>query len=137
MKISNNFATEEFFHSSVARNEGFNNYPSKDEEEKIVQNITSLVSNVLQPLRNKMGIPIHVTSGYRCKDLNDALDGVDNSQHLYGLAADITCVELRRCFETLCQEIEFDQLIYYIKRGFIHVSYVSIKANRKQIIIKR
>lgn len=137
MKISMNFATEEFFYSSVARNECINNYPAKDEEEKIMQNVTSLVSNVLQPLRDKMNIPIHVNSGYRCKELNDILNGADNSQHLYGLAADITCVELRRCFETLCQDIEFDQLIYYVKRGFIHVSYVSIRANRKQIIIKR
>lgn len=137
MKISKNFATEEFFYSSVACNEGFCNYPPKDEEEKVLSNIGSLVSNVLQPLRDKLGIPIHVTSGYRCKELNNVLNGVGNSQHLYGLAADITCVELRRCFDILCQEIEFDQLIYYVKRGFIHVSYVSIKANRRQIIIKR
>ncbi|MDD2777991.1 MAG: D-Ala-D-Ala carboxypeptidase family metallohydrolase, partial [Methanocellales archaeon] len=43
----------------------------------------------LQMLRNLVGKPIHITSGCRCEAYNRYIGGVDNSPHLYGLAADI------------------------------------------------
>ena len=43
----------------------------------------------LQELRNKAGVPIRVTSGYRCTDKNTAIGGSETSRHLKGDAADI------------------------------------------------
>ena len=43
----------------------------------------------LQALRERIGKPIHITSGYRCPKHNAAVGGVPKSQHLLGKAADI------------------------------------------------
>lgn len=43
----------------------------------------------LQRLREKMGIPIIITSGYRCRKYNKDIGGASKSQHLFGRAADI------------------------------------------------
>lgn len=43
----------------------------------------------LQQLRDRVGRPIIITSGYRCEAHNRAVGGAANSQHLLGKAADI------------------------------------------------
>lgn len=43
----------------------------------------------LQELRDYLGYPIIITSGYRCKKHNAKVGGVSNSQHMQGIAADI------------------------------------------------
>jgi uncharacterized protein YcbK (DUF882 family) len=43
----------------------------------------------LEQLRNKLGCPITITSGYRCPKHNKFVGGVRNSQHVRGCAADI------------------------------------------------
>lgn len=44
---------------------------------------------VLDKIRDAIGAPLYVTSGYRCERCNDECGGVPNSQHLYGRAADV------------------------------------------------
>jgi uncharacterized protein YcbK (DUF882 family) len=44
----------------------------------------------LDKLRGRMGFAFSVTSGYRCANHNKRVDGAINSQHLKGLAADIS-----------------------------------------------
>ena len=44
----------------------------------------------LQQLRDRIGKPISITSGYRCPAHNRAVGGATQSQHLTGKAADIT-----------------------------------------------
>lgn len=43
----------------------------------------------LQKLREALGKPLRVSSGYRCKTHNEKVGGVSNSKHLLGKAADI------------------------------------------------
>ena len=43
----------------------------------------------LQELRDYLGMPVTVNSGYRCKKHNADVGGVSNSQHMQGIAADI------------------------------------------------
>ena len=50
--------------------------------------IDPLLVATLQRIRDKSG-PVVVTSGYRCPVHNEAVGGVNNSQHIYGRAADI------------------------------------------------
>ena len=52
-------------------------------------NMRALIENVLDPLRERYGHPIYVSSGYRCPKLNNAVNGAINSQHMRGEAADI------------------------------------------------
>ncbi len=44
---------------------------------------------VLDKIREAVGGPVYVSSGYRCPEHNAEVGGVQNSQHLYGRAADI------------------------------------------------
>ena len=44
----------------------------------------------LQELREKIGQPIHVNSGYRCRAHNTRIGGHRYSRHLIGYAADIS-----------------------------------------------
>jgi len=53
-------------------------------------NVLRLVNEVLQPLRDITGSPIHVHSGYRTVSYNRACGGVVRSQHLVAKAADIS-----------------------------------------------
>ncbi|HHV41964.1 MAG TPA: DUF882 domain-containing protein [Clostridiaceae bacterium] len=45
----------------------------------------------LQVMRDEIGKPIIINSGYRCPEHNRAVGGAAGSQHLYGTAADIVC----------------------------------------------
>lgn len=84
--------------------------------------------NMLQKIRTAMGEPITVTSGCRCEKHNKAVGGVENSWHVKGLAADITCrsgaSKLFNVIKTLrhdgrLYELSFCQ--YYQKQNFVHV----------------
>ncbi len=52
-------------------------------------NISFVLVNSLQALRDFFARPVRVTSGCRCVEHNAAVGGGEKSQHLHGLAADI------------------------------------------------
>lgn len=52
-----------------------------------MDNIKELAEN-LQVLRDFIGKPIKINSGYRTPQYNKEIGGVKNSQHIYGRAAD-------------------------------------------------
>ena len=54
--------------------------------------MVELIDRVLDPIREHWGLPIRVTSGYRCPELNDWVGGVEDSYHMDGCAADITAL---------------------------------------------
>ena len=85
MKLSDHFTLEEMVRSATASRNNIPNTPSQAE----IQWLQYLCVNVLEPLRNHMGRPISVSSGYRCPKLNTLVGGVAKSQHQYGQAADI------------------------------------------------
>ena len=134
------FTLSEFFRSSTAAKNGIKNEPSIDERATIVRNINLLVDNVLDPVRDKFGIPVIITSGYRCPQVNRLVGGVDNSQHMSGCAADFhvqgfTTSIMYQLFLCIFNTLEFDQLIYYRSKNIIHVSYVD-NCNRHEAFIK-
>lgn len=45
---------------------------------------------MLQDMRDKAGIPMFVTSGYRTESYNKAIGGSPKSYHIQGMAADIS-----------------------------------------------
>lgn len=79
------FTLDEFTKSATAQRCGINNNPSP----AIVANLQYGVSMILEPLRRYMQEPIIITSGFRCKELNEVVRGVPNSWHCLGNAADI------------------------------------------------
>ena len=80
------FTLSELTYSSTATAHSIQNVPSAE----AVKNLESLVLNVLDPLRERWGVPIYVNSGYRCEALNARVGGSKTSYHLQGMAADIT-----------------------------------------------
>lgn len=85
-RLSENFTLEEFTRSDTATRLGIDNTPG----EKELEALRILVERTLQPLRDRLGIPVHVNSGYRCPELNEAVGGVPTSQHQKGEAADLS-----------------------------------------------
>lgn len=85
MKLSKSFSLEELVASSTAKKLNIDNTPGTKE----LTNLINLVTTVLQPIRDKYGKPIIISSGYRCPKLNKAVGGSTTSQHKTGQAADI------------------------------------------------
>lgn len=136
-----NFKLSEFFVSSTADKNGIKNEPSLDKRATIERNINLLVDNVLDPIRDKFCAPVIITSGYRCPQVNKLVGGANNSQHMSGCAADFhikgfTYLMMRQVFLNIYDTMEFDQLIYYRSKNFIHVSYVE-NGNRHEAFIKK
>ena len=101
------------------------------------ENIEALVVNVLDPARERLGMPIIVNSGYRCPKHNLAVGGVKNSQHMKGEAADITTGSAagnKRLERILTEMGKYDQLIVY--PFFLHVSWKRMGGNRKMKFFK-
>lgn len=126
------FNLDELTRSNVALTKGILNNPPAE----AVMNLKALVLHVLDPARERLGEPVRVTSGYRCRTLNALVGGIPYSQHVTGHAADITADHIEQLYTIIADTLVYDQLIYYRARHFLHVSYVSHRKNRKQIIIK-
>jgi hypothetical protein len=77
----------------------------------------------LQKIRDGFGGAVHITSGFRCVKYNSFVGGAADSQHLYGLAADIS--PLSGDFKGLVQAV-MDNIVsggcgLYPEKNFIHV----------------
>ena len=82
------FTLSEFSHSDTAVSLGIDNTVPWE----YIPKIQHLVHCVLDPIREHWGLPIRITSGYRCPELNEEVGGVEDSWHMDGCAADITAL---------------------------------------------
>ena len=151
-QLSPHFRLGEFTKSATARKHGIKNNPPQE----AINNLQALCLGNLEPLREELGLPVVITSGFRTKALNSLLaHSSKRSQHMLGQAADFYVAEpkdlnlepgtlnhakptrrelLIRAFRLIItsEKIDFDQLIIY--PTFIHVSFVSHQANRHSIM---
>lgn len=128
--ISKNFSYKEFEESETAVRKGIANVINTTE---IRDSVKALVLNVLQPLRDAWGKPLHINSGYRCPALNKAVGGTATSQHLLGMASDVACdnpAELARLAKSL--GLPYDQMILY--PTFVHFSHKLNGNQRRQVL---
>lgn len=83
--LTPHFTLLEFTESATASKHGIANNPPPE----AVKNLRSLCTHTLEPLREALGLPVIITSGFRCKALNDIIAHHSHqSQHLKGQAAD-------------------------------------------------
>lgn len=134
------FIFEDLLHSDVAVEHGIQNLPPRHDSAITYYNIICLIDNVLDPIREAFATPMIITSGYRCKRVNELVGGVDNSQHMKGEAVDFyfegfSKKEMAAAFFEIAENFKFDQLIYYKVKGIIHISY-SRDNNRHQIFMR-
>lgn len=120
--LSDHFTLRDCQRSSIASRHGIDNTAPQE----AVEAFTRVCLEALEPIRACLGVPMRVTSGYRCQRVNEIARGSRTSAHLFGLACDfepigMTCTE---AFEKIAREkpCAWDQLILECgPDGWIHV----------------
>lgn len=128
MMLSKNLSVKEVTKSATAIKYGINNEPAIEH----LENLKAVAENIFQPLRERFGVPIAVTSGYRSRALNDVIGGSATSQHCKGQALDLDAdvfggITNADIFNFILDHLEFDQLIWEFgtneNPAWVHVSY--------------
>lgn len=140
MKLSKNFTYDEFIRSAMAARKGIDNNMNEEQTERAKE----LCKTILQPLRDKVGKPVNLSSGFRCQKLNSAVKGSSTSQHCKGEAADFTIpgMDVPKICETIIKmKLPFHQLIDEFSdngQGWVHVSIAHKDSEpRKQYMTAR
>ena len=131
MKLSRNFSLEEFTRSSRAKLKQIDNTPTQDH----IDNLKKLCEAILQPVRDTLGLPLTVTSGYRSSALNTAVRGSESSQHCKGEASDFVVqgkTPKEVCELVLELKLDFDQMID--EGTWVHISYKAQGKNRNEYL---
>lgn len=121
-KLSPNFTVTELTRSATAIRQGIPNVAPPE----AVENLRRVCVECLEPIRALLGVPLHVTSGYRSPALNIVVGSTaKRSAHLDGRAADVEPVgmDVVTAFEMIrASHIPYDQLIEEMgPDGWIHV----------------
>lgn len=135
--MKNYFTVSELCWSDVATKNGIINTPGIKE----MHNLEKITIPHMNIIREFLGCPIVVSSGFRCKELNKKVGGVYNSKHLEGLAVDGVPkgLNLRECWEKLRGSKYaslLDQCILYKNNNFIHFGFSKRDIPRQQFFIK-
>ena len=140
MQISKHLSLAEVTRSETAKRKGVSNMPTPEH----LENFKLLAEKVFEPIREHFKVPIHLSSGYRSKELNKAIGGSLTSQHCSGEAIDIDMdgsasgVTNKQVFDFIKQHLAFDQLIWEFGTSanpdWVHVSYESTGKQRKQVL---
>jgi zinc D-Ala-D-Ala carboxypeptidase len=142
--MTKKFTLNEFIESPTARQRGILEQftPSKE----VQDNLKGLCENVLQPLRDSIGRPLKITSGYRSPALNAAIRGSKNSDHMRGEAADIQLIvnganHSGVLFNKIIElKLPFNQMIWEFgdrtNPQWVHISFKKT-GNKREILYAR
>lgn len=119
-----NFKMSELIYSEKAIENNINNMPDINS----LDNMLDLIVNCLQPIRNKLGKPMIITSGFRSAKVNQLVGGVSNSGHTKGQAVDfvVNGMTPKQIIDFIKKSgVKFTQLIeeYNLNTSWTHVSY--------------
>ena len=96
------FNLNQCIYSSIAHENKIDNIPGSDylpyknvelSKNKIILNLHKLFKHCINPIYRRYGHRLGLTSVYRNKKINKLLGGVENSQHIYGYAADLVLTD--------------------------------------------
>ncbi len=139
IQLTEHFSLREMTKSQTAMRRGIDNTPTDEHMEAL----TSLCTNILEPIRKHFGVAVLVSSGYRSPELCREIGSKSTSQHAKGQAADFELGGGVSNYDVAwwCREnLDFDQLIleYYTpddpKSGWVHISYRDDGKNRDQVL---
>lgn len=133
-KISKHFTFYEAVNSRSAKTRGLRNYPSRGDFKTI-----KYTAQRMEKIRRIVGVPLTINSWYRSPNTNRLIGGSSSSAHRYGLAVDFTIRgNARIAFDRIKKSgCSFDQMIYYRRRNYVHISFKkNSRKERKQIFIK-
>lgn len=136
--MKNYFKEHELYQSYTADINNVDNTPNKEEMERLLH----VRDKYLNPIREKFGSAIKISSGYRGEWLNKKVGGVSNSNHLFGFAFDLQPVnnkakELFKCIKDFLQEssLPYDELIYEYSGNTIWVHFAVRDTNNRSKVI--
>lgn len=116
MKLSPNFTLEEMTRTDTT----LPNQPGPHELDNLRD-----TANAMEDVRELLGYPILVHSGYRSPEVNQLVRGVPTSAHCQGYACDFVCPEFGTPYEVAKEiassSISYDQLI--LEYGWVHISF--------------
>lgn len=118
------FSYHEFSASITATRHGISN----DVPKHLLGNMLSVFYR-LDFIREYVGFPILITSGYRSPKLNALVGGASGSFHLSALAVDVRpkidseFTELKDCFTRFKSRLLIKELISHESHGYIHVAF--------------
>jgi zinc D-Ala-D-Ala carboxypeptidase len=125
--------------STEAIRRGLRNDPGAEELEAM----RTIAEKVFEPLRERFGVPIRITSFFRTEEVNVAIGGSPTSDHCKGRAMDLDMdgtgwsVTNRDLFHHIREHLPFDQLIWEFgdrdQPDWVHVSYRE-GANRGHVL---
>ena len=135
MRLSPHFSLEELTHSDTATRLGIDNTPTVE----IIDNLTFL-ANELEYVRNILGTPMLVSSGYRSYALNDHLGSKRTSSHCKGLAVDFISPSFGNPSSVVeaivLANINYDQVILEFDR-WVHLSFHPTEPRKQALIIDK
>jgi putative chitinase len=121
MSISKYFTLAELTVSDTAKAKKIYNIPTG----RTLQNLC-FAAKKMDEVRELLGHPIIVSSGYRSPALNVEIGGSDTSAHTIGYAIDFTCPKFGDpyavCKAIMASDIKYDQLIWEFNR-WTHISF--------------
>jgi zinc D-Ala-D-Ala carboxypeptidase len=127
-RLSRYFTLARLIASETARERSIDNMPPLE----LIPNLR-LLARGLDQVRRHLGHPLEISSAYRCPELNAAVGGALNSQHVQGLAADFTCSRygppLAVARALRASPIPFDTLIAEFGE-WIHLSFTAAPRRR-------
>ena len=135
MKLSPHFSLEELTHSDTAIRLGIDNTPTVE----VIDNLTFLAKE-LEYVRDILGHPMLVSSGFRCHALNDHLGSKRTSSHIKGLAVDFICPSFGNPHSIVSAivmaNINYDQVILEYGR-WVHLSFRQLDPRKQALIIDK
>ena len=136
MATKSYFTVAELCASDTAKKYGINNTPDLT----ITTHLQQLI-NFLNPLREAWGSAIKVTSGYRCKQLNDMVGGSKTSSHMIGYGVDLIPANgkmdaFKKFIVDYMKICIFDQCIIEKsgKTEWIHIGLYNAKGQQRKMI---
>jgi len=132
--LTDNFTLEELTKSQTAKRFGFDEQYTPSQQ--VINNLTYLVEQVLEPIRAKFG-SFSPTCAYRSGRVNNKVGGAKASFHLYGQAADIDLGSIeknRALFDYIKSKLPFTELINEFDYDWIHVGIA--KGREKEKVCK-
>lgn len=136
MSTENYFTIVDLLKSTTAERMKIDNQPNDEVRQEL--EITACKLNLISLLAHAYGATIRVTSGYRCKRLNQAVGGVKNSLHMQGRAVDfvVSNIEAKHKLHDALKEeaclklLGICELIEY--PSFIHVGFLRLSLDVKK-----
>jgi len=122
-RVTADFALSEFIVSHTAERLGIDNMPPA----RVEATLRNVLMPAMQQIRDLLGVPVVIKSGYRCPALNAAVRGASTSDHLTGHAADFVAPrfgsprEVALFLSVRIAALHIDQLIH--EGGWVHVSF--------------